>query len=387
MSARSEIHTASLALLLGCLNCAPSAAQVLSDERPPDPGGSLETAVEKYSVENIGDITFDGATPDNYFLTRHQGRLVGLKFLSTSMDAGVDYGPDSDLGGAAYWDEYGLGTYYTARGGPRSDPQIWHTNFTNGEHRQITDGACITGLRGVKRSWQCVYNEPIASSVNRIAFIQEIFDVDVSADLQKNKHIVIGSNGTLRSVWYEESLPRHMDWSPDGNWLVYPSGGGLAILILTDPNTVAVEHCALWDDVGTQIQHPEWVWDNGLWIVYQTENNIWRVPVQKPRGREVCPTLRLNQKEQLTNSKYEDSEPQWLDFNNLIAFSSRRPLDESDTSRAKRIWALQLGQNIPKPVVVMPYSIRDTDWQRVRETPNNQKKKDAIKNARGQGSN
>ena len=62
-------------------------------------------------------------------------------------------------------------------------------------------------------------------------------------------------------------------------------------------------------------------------------------------------------------------------------------LDESDTSRAKRIWALQLGQNIPKPVLVMPYSIGETDWQRVRETPNNQKKKDAIKNARGQGSN
>lgn len=387
MSARSEIHTASLAFLLGCFSFTPSAAQIISDEQPPDKVDSIDASVEQNSVENIGDITFDGATPDNYFLTRHQGRLVGLKFLSTSMDAAVDYGPDGGMGGAAYWDEYGLGTYYTARGGSRSDPQVWHTNFTNGEHRQITDGACITGISGVKRSHRCVYNEPIASSVNRIAFIQEISDVSASPDMQRNKHIVIGSNGTLRSVWFEDSLPKHMDWSPDGNWLVYPSGGGLAILILTDPNTVAVEHCSLWDDVGTQIQHPEWVWDNGLWIVYQTNNNIWRVPVQKPRGKEICPTLRLNRKEQLTNSTHEDSEPQWMNVGNLIAFSSRRPLNDTDTSNAKRIWALQLGQSAPRPVVVMPHTIKESDWQRVRETPKDQKTKDAIRNARGQGGN
>jgi hypothetical protein len=384
---RTQFLTVSLVLVLGCLASTHSPAQVVSEQQAPAPGDSLDAAVEKYSIDNIGDIAFDGATPENYFLTRHQGRLVGLKFLSTSMDTSVDYGPDSDLGGPAYWDEYGLGTYYTARGGPRSDPQVWHTNFTNGEHRQITDGACITGIGGVSRTWRCVYNEPIASSVNRIAFIQEIFDVKVSPDAQKNKHIVIGANGTLRSVRYEDALPDHMDWSPDGNWLVYTVDGSLAILVLTDTNAVAVQHCPLWDDVATQIQHPEWVWDGGLWIVYATDSNIWRVPVQKPRGREICPTLRLNQKEQLTNSEYEDSDPQWMNVGNLIAFSSRRPLNDTDTSTMQRIWALQPGQNSPRPVVVMPFTIKDPDWQRVRETPQDQKMKDAIRDARGQGGN
>ena len=178
-----------------------------------------------------------------------------------------------------------------------------------------------------------------------------------------------------------------MDWSPDGSSLVYSSKGSLSVLVLTDTNTVAVTHCPLWDDVQTQIKHPEWAWDGGLWIVYQTASNIWRVPVQKARGRDICPRLQLNRKEQLTNSNYEDSEPQWMNVGNLIAFSSRRPLNDSDTSTARRIWALQPGQNAPRPVVVMPFSIKWSDWQRVRETPKDQKTRDAINNARGKGRN
>ena len=387
MSVRSQTLTASLVLLLACLFCTPSVAQIVSDEQPPDSIDALEGSTDTYSVDNLGDYSFDGATPDNYFLTRHQGRIVGLKFMSNSLDSAVDHGPDSGMSGQPYWDEYGLGTYYVARGGSRNLPQVWHTNFTNGEHRQVTDGKCIPGVDYLTRSMDCVYSWPIASSVNRIAFIQEVSDVDVSADMQRNKQIVVGSNDTLRSVRFEDGIPDHMDWSPDGSWLVYSSNGSVSVLVLTDSNTVAVTHCPLWDDVQTQIKHPEWAWDGGLWIVYQTASNIWRVPVQKARGRDICPRLQLNRKEQLTNSNYEDSEPQWMNVGNLIAFSSRRPLNDSDTSTARRIWALQPGQNAPRPVVVMPFSIKWSDWQRVRETPKDQKTKDAINNARGNGRN
>jgi hypothetical protein len=370
-----------------CFGTAGALAQIVSDEQPPDSVDAVESSIERNSVNNIEDLAFDGSIPGNYFLTRHQGRIVGLKYPSNSMDTAVDYVPDSGLNSQAYWDEYGLGTYYTARGGSPSVYQIWHTNFTNGEQRQITDGGCIPGISGLSRNMKCVYNRPIASSVNRIAFIQEVADVDVSPDMQKNKHIVVGANGTLRSVRYEDSLPDHMDWSPDGKWLVYPGSGNLDILVLTDPNTVAVTHCPLWDDVQTKIEHPEWVWDGGLWIVYETASNIWRVPVQKPRGKDICPTLQLNRKEQLTSAEYEDDKPQWMNINNQIAFRSRRPLNDGDTSRIQRVWALQLGQNVPFPVVMMPYTIKETDWQRVRDTPREQKIKDALRNARELGGN
>ena len=200
MSVRSQTLTASLALLLACLVCTPSVAQIVSDEQPPDSIDALEGSTDTYSVDNLGDYSFDGATPDNYFLTRHQGRIVGLKFMSNSLGSAVDHGPDSGMSGQPYWDEYGLGTYYVARGGSRNLPQVWHTNFTNGEHRQVTDGKCIPGVDYLTRSMDCVYSWPIASSVNRIAFIQEVSDVDVSADMQRNKQIVVGSNDTLRSV-------------------------------------------------------------------------------------------------------------------------------------------------------------------------------------------
>ena len=390
MSVRFLILITSFQLILGCLATTAAMAQILGEGLPPEPGDALGSPDSTYSLENLGESTFGGAIPENRFLLRHQGRLFGLRFLSNSMDMAVDYGPDSALRGDPYWDEYGLGTYYTALGGSPSVNQIWHTNFTNGEHRQITDGRCITGVGGLTRAKKCVYAGPIASSVNRMAFVQEIFDYDPDAtDAQipesVQKQIVVGANGTLRSVRYEESPPDHMDWSPDGQWLVYAAKGILNVLVLVDPDTVAVKHCPLWDDVQTQIRHPEWAWDGGLWIVYETANDIWRVPVQKPRGKGTCPTLQLNRAEQLTDSGYEDSRPQWMNFNNWIVFGSRRPLDPADTSSVRRLWAVEPGGNDPAAVVFMPFSLEGADWQRVRETPAEQKKKDAIRNARGQG--
>jgi hypothetical protein len=85
--------------------------------------------------------------------------------------------------------------------------------------------------------------------------------------------------------------------------------------------------------------------------------------------RDRCPELQLNRQQQLTSGSYQDLEPQWLEYNNLIAFISDRPLNETDTSRRKRIWAVQAGQTVPRPVVMMPFSIGYADWQISRTAP------------------
>ena len=337
---------------------------------------------DEYQIENLGQTATETTSPTNRFLVKHQGRLLGLPFPSNSIDSADDYGSSNGVDGDPVWDEYGLGVYYTVAGGRGVGGQISHTNFITGETRRITNGKCIPGI-GASDQWDCSFGQAIASTDNRIAFFQEIIDPDASPDRQGNKHLVIGANGKLSAVRYFDHPAYHLDWSPDGDWLIFAIHGALHAVHLRDPDKIEIYHCELWDEISTQIQHPEWANAGSLSIVFASDNAIWDIPIRMPKRRDDCPTLRTNQTRKLTPSGHQRQRPQWLNVGKLVAYRSYQPLDENDTSRQARIWALSLDQAVePRPVVQWPSSVPVTDWQRQRSTAQRRKIEKNLKNLR-----
>jgi Tol biopolymer transport system component len=210
---------------------------------------------------------------------------------------------------------------------------------------------------------------PVAHVPGSLAFIQQIVEVidgDGNSRIPETPQwqVVISVDGSATGVISLDKKPKHLSWRPDGEWLVFVESGEMLAV------SAAGKVCVLPQVATRPVEHAEWTnAGGGGTIVYATEDSIWTVPVKKMNRRSVCPELQLAKKQRLTDDGGQDRDPQWLETNNLIAFISNRPLEVGDTSRQNRIWAVPSGQPVPRPVVILPFSITYADWQISRTTP------------------
>lgn len=334
-----------------------------------DPACNLERSTETNPVTDPPGTgsSQDTSKPGNTFLMKHQGRLVGIPMPANDESVIRDYLQAPAMTGEPYWDAYGTGAYYVGSGQNALGNQLWHVNFSTQEFRQLTDGNCIPGVKPTARDWRCGYLSPVAHVPGSLAFIQQVLearDENGKARIPETPQwqVVISVDGSATGVISLDSKPGHLSWSPDGEWLVLVEGGEL--LAISEAGKV----CVLPEVSAFEFAHPEWTNAGGGAIVYEVKHDIWTVPVKKVK-RDRCPELQLNRQQQLTSGSDQDRDPQWLEKSNLIAFISDRPLNETDTSRRRRIWAVQAGQTLPQPVVMMPFSIGYADWQISRTTP------------------
>ena len=329
-----------------------------------DPSCQLEESVKRRTgKDGIAATTSDYAKP-HVFLLKHQRRFVGIPMGAGDVSEIVDLSEAPEGSSDPYWDAYQIGAYYTAYGSQvRGGDQIWHVRFGAQEHKQLTDGNCIPGVGPVTRNWACDYLAPIAAVPGRLAYIQR---VSIAVDSEGNKgapetpqwQVVAVVNGSASGIISLDRKPDHLSWSPDGKWLVFVDGGEL--LAISETGKV----CVLPKVETTQVRHPEWTDAGGGMIVYETAGDIWMVPVKTTGPPNRCPELRVNKKVQLTTGGDQDKDPQWMETNNFIAFTSNRPLNPEDTSRQNRIWVGQVGGGEAMELgILMPFGISYADWQ------------------------
>jgi hypothetical protein len=335
-----------------------------------DPACQVEDSVAESPISNLDNDTQATSEYENTFLMKRQRRLVGIPGMANDESQIRDYIEAPPMTGNPYWNAYGTGAYYMAVGNNAMGNQLWHVNFGTGEHRQVTNGDCIPGVKPTSRNWRCGYLAPVAHVPGSLAFVQQIVEVIDGDDNSRipetpQWQVVISVDGSATGVISLDRKPDHLSWRPDGEWLVFVESSEMLAV------SAAGKVCVLPQVAEKTVRHAEWTnaGGGGGTIVYETEGSIWTVPVKKMNRRSVCPELQLAKKQRLTDDGGQDRDPQWLEKSNLIAFISNRPLSPGDTSRQNRIWAVPAGRAAPIAFVFMPFSINYADWQISRTTP------------------
>ena len=306
------------------------------------------------------------------FLINRGNALFGIPMLAVSESQLQDYGVDQ-VEGDPYWDSYGTGALYT---GPSGDSvlggQLWHVNFASKTRTRLTDGVCIPSPGYNGADWKCSYSTPVAAQSGNLAFIQQVAMTNHGPPEEVHFHIVIASGGSAAVAIVSDKQPDHLDWSPDGQWLLFADGNEMVTI------SIDGKICPLTGFETTVVRRPEWGGGGSQEaIVYSAGGNLWLVPVKAQHRADRCPELQINNKVQLTDTEFQDERPQWI-TNDLIAFVTNRPADATDTTRRKRIWAVNAGTLAASAVVDMPFNIGHTDWQSSSGTPIESRTKDAV---------
>ena len=305
-----------------------------------DPACQIEEEKGKAVIDRTKEYGGGSAKP-HLFLMKHQGRFVGMPMGAQNVSQIVELSEAPDGASDPVWDGYQIGAYYPRRGNESADGgQIWHVRFSTQEHTRVTDGRCIP-VGHLTRNNTCTYQGPIASVPGGLTFFQQQNINDGGAE-HPHHHLVTVIDGEASVAEVLGRLPDHLSWSSDKKWLLFVEDGELQALNVSDDRP---RLCILPKVSTHQVRHPEWAGSN--MIVYEAAGDIWLVPVKLPTGRKSCPELRLKQQVQLTSGSDHDKDPQWMESNNFIAFTSNRPVDPADTSRQNRIWVGQLGGAVP----------------------------------------
>ena len=305
------------------------------------------------------------------FLINRRDALYGIPMLAVNESQLQDYGVDQ-VEGDPYWDSYGTGALYVGPGGDNLlGGQLWYVNFASRARTRLTDGVCITGIGNILPTWRCTYNTPVAADSGNLAFIQQVSAAPDGPPEGVNDQIVISTGGSAFGAVGMDSRPDHLDWSPDGEWLLFADGKEMVAV------SIGGKICTLTGFETTVVRHPEWGGDTQEAIVYSAGGNLWLVPVKTQHRADRCPELQVKEKVQLTDTEYHDDRPQWIN-NGLVAFVSDRPIDANDITRRKRMWAVNAGTLAASVVVDMPFNIDHTDWQSSSGTPKESRIKDAA---------
>jgi len=344
------------AQLGGSIDCLNDPACLLQQQ-----SGSIVELIEQNAAADA---------PAKTFLVNLRRELKGIPPLATDARL-VDYGVNQ-IEGNPYWDAYGTGAFFEAAASNALGMQIWHVNFASKVRRQITDGTCITGIGTFRSNWRCAYQSPIAASpAGDLAFIQQVVAAPTAPPETPHWQVAIASGSVARIVVVHSSRPRSMSWSPDGEWLLVPDGRDLTAISKTSGRI-----CDYPNVSSRAIEFVDWGDRNGGEVVYANAGNLWLLSLRPPPRPTRCPTSRIQNQEQLTNTDHQDNRPQWLEPSGLIGFVSNRPVSGGANTN---LWAINPDNPAPVAFAVLSFEITHADWQRASESADRARIRNSVR--------